>query len=43
MNIWVSLLAIAASAVALAVLRRRQQTALATQSTPDDEPHLAAS
>jgi len=41
-NIWVSLLAIAASAVALAVLRHRQRTDAAKQPTPDDEPQLAA-
>ena len=41
-NIWVSLLAIAASIVALAVLHRRQRRRAASP-TNDDEPHLAAS
>lgn len=41
-NIWVSLLAIAASIVALAVLHRRQPRR-AAPPTNDDEPHLAAS
>ncbi len=41
-NIWVSLLAIAASTVALVVLHRRQRRR-AAPPTNDDEPHLAAS
>ncbi len=40
-NIWVSLLAIAASIVALAVLHQRERRA--APPTNDDEPHLAAS
>ena len=40
-NIWVSLLAITASIVALAVLHHRQRRA--APPTNDDEPHLAAS
>jgi prolipoprotein diacylglyceryl transferase len=40
-NIWVSLLAIASSIVALAVLHRRQRRRAASP-TNDDEPHLAA-
>ena len=42
-NIWVSLLAVAASAVALAVLHHRQRRESPTPATPDGEPHLAAS
>ena len=40
-NIWVSLLAITASTVTLAVLHHRQRRA--ARPTNDDEPHLAAS
>jgi prolipoprotein diacylglyceryl transferase len=40
-NIWVSLLAIASSIVALAVLHQRKRRA--APPTNDDEPHLAAS
>ncbi len=41
-NIWVSLLAVTSSIVALAVLHRRQRHEPPTPPSHDDEPHLAA-